>query len=74
MVILASGIVVGKNSCMWVILIFVSNPKVVTVFIFGLFFPISLSRTKVDWCKFVLVISLRSRRLMIQKFVHFRSG
>jgi len=36
----------------------VSNPKVVTVFIFGLFFPIiSLSCTKVDWCKFVLVMS-----------------
>jgi len=33
---------------MWVILVFVSNPKVVTVFIFGLLFPISLSRTKVD--------------------------
>ena len=51
-----------------------SNPKAVTVFIFGLFLPISLSRMKVDWCKFVLVISLRSRKLMIQKFVHLRSG
>jgi len=49
------------------------NPKDVTIFIFGLFFPISLSRMKVDWCKFVLVVSLRSRKLMLQKFVHFRS-
>jgi len=59
---------------MWIILVFVSNPKVVTVFIFGLFFSILLSRTKVDWCKFVLVIFLRSKKLMIQKFVHLRSG
>jgi len=48
----------------------VSIPKGVTVFIFCLFFFISLTRTKIDWCKFVLVISLRSKKLMIQKFVH----